>query len=32
MSTLSPDWWRKLSPYLDAALGMNDEERAAWLA
>ena len=32
MSTLSPDQWQALSPYLDQALAMSDEERAAWLA
>ena len=32
MSTLSPDWWQAVSPYLDQALEMPDEERAAWLA
>ena len=32
MSTLSPDQWRAVSPYLDQALDMPDEERKAWLA
>jgi len=32
MSTLSPDRWRALSPYLDQALTLGAEERAAWLA
>src|ERR1700730_10299095 len=32
MFTLSPDQWQALSPYLDQALAMSDEERAAWLA
>jgi len=32
MSTLSPDWWQAVSSYLDQALEMPDEERAAWLA
>ncbi len=32
MSTQSPEWWQKISPYLDEALGMEDEERASWLA
>jgi serine/threonine-protein kinase len=32
MSTLSPDWWQAVSPYLDQALAMPEEERAAWLA
>jgi eukaryotic-like serine/threonine-protein kinase len=32
MSTLSPDQWQALSPYLDEALGMTDEERSIWLS
>jgi len=32
MSTLSPDQWQALSPYLDQALAFTDDERAAWLA
>jgi serine/threonine-protein kinase len=32
MSTLSPEQWQALSPYLDEALGMTDEERSAWLS
>src|SRR5580704_3904194 len=32
MSTLSPDQWRALSPYLDQALAMTDDERSAWLS
>jgi serine/threonine protein kinase len=32
MSTLSPDQWQALSPYLDQALGMTDDERATWLS
>jgi len=32
MSGLSPDQWKALSPYLDEALAMTDEERSAWLA
>jgi serine/threonine-protein kinase len=32
MIPLSPDRWRMLSPYLDEALDMTDEGRAAWLA
>jgi serine/threonine-protein kinase len=32
MSALSPDQWQILSPYLDEALGMTDEERSAWLS
>ena len=32
MSTLSPDEWQVLSPYLDRALAMRDEERGEWLS
>jgi serine/threonine protein kinase len=32
MSTLSPDEWQVVSPYLDQALAMTDDERAAWLS
>ncbi|MGA8811443.1 MAG: protein kinase, partial [Candidatus Sulfotelmatobacter sp.] len=32
MFTLSPDQWQALSPYLDQALAMTDDERTAWLA
>jgi len=31
MSTLSPDQWQVLSPYLDEALTMTEQERSAWL-
>ncbi len=31
MFTLNPEQWQLLSPYLDQALAMTDEERAAWL-
>jgi serine/threonine protein kinase len=31
MSTLTAQQWRKLSPYLEEALGLNDEECALWL-
>ena len=31
MSKLSPDEWRKVSPYLDEALEIVPEERGAWL-
>jgi serine/threonine protein kinase/tetratricopeptide (TPR) repeat protein len=31
MSTLGPDWWLALSPYLEQALEMSDGERADWL-
>jgi serine/threonine protein kinase len=30
--TLSPEQWQALSPYLDQALALTDEERPAWLA
>jgi serine/threonine protein kinase len=32
MFTLSPDEWQALSPYLDEALAMTEDERAAWLS
>jgi eukaryotic-like serine/threonine-protein kinase len=32
MSTLSPDQWQALSPYLDEALTMTDEECSIWLS
>jgi len=32
MSTLSPDQWQALSPYLDQALALTDDARAAWLS
>jgi len=32
MSTLRPDHWQALSPYLDQALAMTDDERTAWLS
>jgi serine/threonine protein kinase len=32
MSTLSPDQWQALSPYLDQAFALTDDERAAWLS
>ena len=32
MAALSPDQWRALSPHLDKALGMSDEERSTWLS
>jgi serine/threonine protein kinase len=31
MSTLSPDRWQKISPHLDHALSLPEDERAAWL-
>lgn len=32
MSTLSPDRWQKISPHLDHALSLPEDERAAWLS
>jgi serine/threonine protein kinase len=32
MSTLSPERWRALSPYLDKALTLSESERAVWFA
>jgi eukaryotic-like serine/threonine-protein kinase len=32
MSKLSPDQWQVLSPHLDQALEMTDEERSTWLS
>jgi serine/threonine protein kinase len=32
MSTLQPDRWQELSPYLDQALALAGDERKAWLA
>src|SRR6202453_3409041 len=32
MSTLNPDQWQALSPYLDQGLSMTDDERVAWLS
>ncbi len=32
MSTISPEQWQEISPYLDEALGLADEQRANWLA
>jgi serine/threonine-protein kinase len=31
MPTLSPDEWLAISPYLDQALAMSEDERTAWL-
>jgi hypothetical protein len=31
MSSVTPDRWRALSPYLDEALDLDGEDRAAWL-
>src|SRR5690348_3923402 len=30
MSTLSPDRWQEISPYLDEVLSLPEEERAQW--
>src|SRR6202795_646494 len=32
MYTLSPDQWQAVSPHLDEALGMAEEERSIWLS
>jgi eukaryotic-like serine/threonine-protein kinase len=32
MSTFLPEQWQALSPYLDQALAMTNDERAAWLS
>jgi eukaryotic-like serine/threonine-protein kinase len=31
MSALSPEQWQEISPYLDHALSLSEEERAEWL-
>jgi serine/threonine protein kinase len=31
MSVLSPELWQQISPYLDEALSLSEDERAAWL-
>jgi eukaryotic-like serine/threonine-protein kinase len=31
MSTLSPGWWQEVSPYLDQALSLPEEQREGWL-
>ncbi len=31
MATLSPQRWREISPYLDQALSLSEEERGPWL-
>jgi serine/threonine protein kinase len=31
VSTLSPQLWKEVSPYLDEVLALREEERAAWL-
>jgi len=32
MASLSPEAWRSISPYLDQALTLSPQQRAAWLA
>jgi hypothetical protein len=32
MATLSPEHWQEISPHLDEALSLPEDERAAWLA
>src|SRR5580704_4830751 len=32
MATLGPDQWQALSPYLDEALAMTEQERSLWLS
>ena len=32
MSPLNADQWQVVSPYLDQALNMTDEERSIWLS
>lgn len=32
MSPLNPDQWQQVSPYLDHALSLEEEERTAWVA
>jgi serine/threonine-protein kinase len=32
MSTLSPDQWQAISPYLDEALALSEGDRAIWLS
>lgn len=31
MSTLKPEHWQEVSPYLDQALSLPEDERASWL-
>lgn len=31
MATLSPERWREISPYLDQALSLSEEDRGPWL-
>ena len=32
MSPIAPNQWQSLSPYLDKALEMSGQQRAAWLS
>ncbi len=32
MSPISPERWQEISPYLDHALSLSEEQRAAWLS
>jgi serine/threonine-protein kinase len=32
MSTLTPDQWKQISPHLDHALSLPEEDRGAWIA
>ena len=32
MSTLSPERWQEVSPYLDQVLSLPEDERAVWMA
>lgn len=32
MSAISPEQWREISPLLDSALSISEEERGTWLA
>jgi hypothetical protein len=32
MFRLTPESWQAVNPYLDQALGLQEQERAAWLA
>ena len=32
MSTLTPERWQEISPHLDVALSLPEDERPAWLA
>ena len=32
MSNLTPDEWQALSPHLDQALEMTEDERSVWLS